>query len=91
VIFENSNPEVKEKYLKLVWSLDGTQPCANDDPDLWIENWTGRPIPRAIAKERCAGCPFIQQCLDYAVAADEELGIWGGTTTEERKEMRNGR
>lgn len=89
MIFDTDNPKVKEKFLKLVWQLDGTQPCANDDPDLWIENWTGRPIPSQTAQKMCEGCPFLAACRDYAVEAEEELGIWGGTTAEDRERIRN--
>lgn len=38
-----------------------------------------------MAKFICAGCPIKQECLDYAMAAQEDYGIWGGLTAEERK------
>mgnify|MGYP000508806734 CR=1 FL=1 len=38
-----------------------------------------------MAKFICAGCPIKQECLDYAMAAEEEFGIWGGLTADERK------
>jgi len=81
--------EIEEKRLDLLWSLDGSQPCI-EEPDKYIENWTGRPIPDEVAERLCAGCkPLIKEkCLTYAVAADEELGIWGGTTVAKRREIR---
>lgn len=88
MIFEHDDPEVKTKFLKLVWALDGTQPCA-DDPDMYMENWTGRPIPDEVAERACAGCKFIEQCKDYAIAADEEIGIWGGTSPDKRRRMKD--
>lgn len=83
MIFENDDPEVGRKFLKLVFALDGTQPC-KADPDKYTENWTSRPIPPEVARRACAGCKFVTECLDYATAAQEK-GIWGGTTTEERR------
>jgi hypothetical protein len=37
-----------------------------------------------VAKALCAECPIRQQCLEYAVEANEEWGIWGGLTPRER-------
>lgn len=87
MIFDSDDPEVADKFLTLLWKLDGTQPCA-EDPDKWTENWTGRPIPDEVAERMCAGCPFIKECDAYATAAGEETGIWGGRSPEMRK--RNG-
>ena len=43
----------------------------------------------ADAKAICAGCPVVLQCLQAALA-ENEYGIWGGTTMEERATMRRG-
>lgn len=82
MIFESDDPNVRKKFLRLVWALDGTQPCKKD-PDAYTENWTSRPIPPEVAQRACAGCKFIELCDDYATAAGEK-GIWGGKTTQER-------
>jgi len=37
-----------------------------------------------VAKKLCAQCPIKQECLEYAVEAEEEWGIWGGLTARER-------
>lgn len=90
-IFDFDEPDVGRKYLTLIWSLDGTQPCA-EEPDKYIENWTQRPIPHDVAERLCAACPIKikENCLDYALAAEEDIGIWGGTTPDQRKAMNNG-
>lgn len=88
MIFENDDPEVGVKYLKLLNALDGTQLCLDDEEGEWTENWTSRPIPDATAEALCAGCPFLEACRDYAVAAQEEHGIWGGTTYDMRKQLK---
>lgn len=55
-----------------------------------------RRIVIAEAKTVCRGCPYRARdwptpetggnglCLDYAVAAGERYGIWGGLTSRER-------
>ena len=39
------------------------------------------------AKRVCAGCPVRTQCLDYAIAASERHGVWGGLTELERRRL----
>jgi hypothetical protein len=41
------------------------------------------------AKAACSRCPVRLLCLDYAVSAGM-VGIWGGTTAEERSRMKQG-
>jgi hypothetical protein len=38
-----------------------------------------------MAKFICDTCPIKQICQDYAIAAEEEYGVWGGLTAEDRK------
>jgi len=30
------------------------------------------------------------QCLEFALATNQEAGVWGGTTEEERRRLRKG-
>ncbi|MDE0927696.1 MAG: WhiB family transcriptional regulator [Acidimicrobiales bacterium] len=39
------------------------------------------------AKNICAQCVVLSQCLDYAVNIREVHGIWGGTSGTERRIM----
>ena len=39
------------------------------------------------AKAICAQCPVIAECGEYALAAQEPYGVWGGLTQEERREL----
>jgi WhiB family redox-sensing transcriptional regulator len=43
----------------------------------------------ATAKAVCVDCPVAVQCLQAALA-ENEYGIWAGTTMEERRSMRKG-
>lgn len=46
------------------------------------------------AKAICTGlydgkpCPLLEKCLEFALVNNERFGIWGGTTAEERIELR---
>lgn len=37
-----------------------------------------------VAKSYCTACPLQELCLEYALEAEEEFGIWGGLTARER-------
>lgn len=39
------------------------------------------------AKEICASCAVREDCLNYALE-NEQIGIWGGLTGNERRRMR---
>ena len=40
------------------------------------------------AKEVCGECPVNRACLDYALETNQDSGIWGGTSEEERRILR---
>lgn len=40
------------------------------------------------AKAVCQACPVQTACLDYAITTNQEYGIWGGTSEEERRVLR---
>jgi WhiB family redox-sensing transcriptional regulator len=42
----------------------------------------------AQAKEVCAGCPVLEECLSYAIETRQTEGVWGGHTTKERTKLR---
>lgn len=37
------------------------------------------------------GCPVIAECLEWALAADEQWGVWGGATPAQRQAIANRR
>ena len=58
--------------------------CATTDPDLFFPDV--RDTAR-LAKRICGECPVQKECLDYAISAGEEYGVWGGTTELERRHL----
>jgi WhiB family redox-sensing transcriptional regulator len=59
--------------------------CRSADPELFFPvSSTGRSLEQVErAKAVCRTCIVRRQCLQYAIAANEE-GVWGGMTEEER-------
>lgn len=59
--------------------------CAQVDPELFFPQKGGLTSE---AKRICAGCTVAAQCLEYALNLGYgDTGIWGGTTTAERREI----
>ena len=40
------------------------------------------------AKRVCRSCDAQEPCLDFALATNQESGVWGGTSEEERRKLR---
>ena len=59
--------------------------CAETDPDLWFPE-KGHPV--AAAKRICFACEVRDECLAYALAHPELLGVWGGFTEPQRRVLR---
>ena len=64
--------------------------CNTVDPDLFFPvGVTGPAVAQiAAAKAVCAGCDVRPECLEFAITTNQEYGIWGGTSEEERRALR---
>jgi len=64
--------------------------CRDTDPDLFFPVGTTGPAIEQIenAKAVCRVCEVQKQCLDYALATNQDSGIWGGTSEDERRALR---
>lgn len=61
--------------------------CAGTDPEQFFPAFPSRGTAAA-ARELCASCPAVRSCLEYALADESIVGIWGGTNERERQVMR---
>lgn len=59
--------------------------CAETDPELFYPSKGENPT---IARQICAKCEVVAQCLAYALDSGEEHGVWGGTSPAERHATR---
>ena len=75
----------------LTWQQNGacrTGDAADFYPPMHNESKHERLARERRAKSICAACPVRRRCLEYAIAADERYGVWGGLTKDERRTLR---
>jgi WhiB family redox-sensing transcriptional regulator len=67
--------------------------CQEADPEVFFPvGVTGAAVPAiAAAKAICAECAAQAACLEFAVTTNQEYGIWGGLSEEERRDVRRAR
>jgi WhiB family redox-sensing transcriptional regulator len=64
--------------------------CRDTDPDLFFPiGTTGLAVVQIEeAKQVCLGCAAQLQCLEFALRSNQDSGVWGGTSEEERRQLR---
>ena len=55
----------------------------------WGERGPSRDERVRRAKEVCADCPVIDACRQHALEVQEQYGVWGGLSEEERLVLLN--
>ena len=76
--------------VEVSWQQDAA--CKDTpDPDVFFP---GKGEDAEAAKQVCAGCPVIGDCLEFALATmragDRDHGVYGGLTPAERARLRGG-
>ena len=74
----------------LDWRVDAA--CRDTDPALFFPvGVTGPAVDQiASAKQVCFSCLCKDKCLDFALSTNQDTGVWGGTSEEERRVTRRG-
>lgn len=64
--------------------------CRSVDPDLFFPvGTTGLALDQIEqAKAVCRACPSVDPCLEFALSTNQESGVWGATSEEERRKLR---
>ncbi|MET8168690.1 WhiB family transcriptional regulator [Streptomyces sp. NPDC102259] len=64
--------------------------CRHEDPDLFFPIGTSGPalLQTEQAKTVCRRCPVQEACLGWAMETDQSLGVWGGTSENERRALK---
>ena len=67
--------------------------CRDVDPDLFFPiGTTGIAIEQVDAAQRiCATCMVREPCLEFALASNQDAGVWGGLTEDERRTLKRAR
>jgi WhiB family redox-sensing transcriptional regulator len=68
----------------------GRSACRDSDPDIFFPIGSSGPAVEQIetARRICAACPVGTECIEFALETNQEAGIWGGTTEDERRRLR---
>lgn len=73
--------------LSLRWQSRAA--CRDADPELFFfegdEQAPANAAQLEQARQVCSRCPVRVQCGEYALAAFEEHGVWGGMTERDRR------
>ncbi len=64
--------------------------CRDTDPELFFPvGTTGLAVDQIDnAKRVCETCPAQEACLAFALATNQDSGVWGGLSEEERRNVR---
>ncbi|MYY80862.1 MULTISPECIES: WhiB family transcriptional regulator [unclassified Streptomyces] len=64
--------------------------CRAEDPELFFPIGNTGPALLQIeeAKAVCRHCPVMEQCLQWALEAGQDEGVWGGLSEDERRAAR---
>lgn len=67
--------------------------CRDTDPELFFPiGATGMALVQIDrAKEVCGECIVRSACLDFALGTNQDSGVWGGLSEEERRVIRRQR
>jgi WhiB family redox-sensing transcriptional regulator len=67
--------------------------CRDTDPDLFFPvGTTGAAVDQIeSAKQVCNSCEVKLQCLEFALSTNQESGVWGGASEDERRQIRRAR
>jgi WhiB family transcriptional regulator, redox-sensing transcriptional regulator len=64
--------------------------CLTEDPELFFPVGNTGPAVDQIeqAKSVCRECGVATQCLEYAIKENQDTGVWGGLSEDERKSLK---
>jgi WhiB family redox-sensing transcriptional regulator len=87
------NRKLGEELLKMTITITDwrdTAACLDSDPSLFFPvGSTGPAVEQiAMATTICTTCQVIDDCLQYALETNQESGVWGGYSEEDRRRLR---
>lgn len=67
--------------------------CLTEDPDLFFPvGKSAEALEQAErAKSICRRCPVIDPCLQFAFDTNQDAGVWGGMSEDERRSLKRRR
>lgn len=71
------------RISKPAWFVDAA--CRGEGPEAFFP---AKGKPTNATRQRCAECPVVRQCHEYAMADVTLEGIWAGLSVEQRDQLR---
>jgi WhiB family redox-sensing transcriptional regulator len=67
--------------------------CRDEDPELFFPIGTTGPALLQVdeAKAVCQRCDAVDECLTWALDSDQDAGVWGGLSEDERRAVKRRR
>ena len=64
--------------------------CRDTDPELFFPVGNTGPAVDQIEKAKtvCGRCTVSEQCLQYALETNQDSGVWGGLSEDERRALK---
>ncbi|RAJ61724.1 transcription factor WhiB [Streptomyces sp. Amel2xB2] len=69
-------------------NVEASAACAEVETELFFND---RPADIELAKDICASCPVRAACLERALENNEQFGVFGGLTANQRRALRRKR
>lgn len=77
------------------WAVDWVHRarCKDEDPELFFPIGTSGPaaVQIEVAKAICCQCTVKAECLEWALGTNQDAGVWGGLSEDERRAVRRAR
>ena len=88
---EGSTLSVAESIEEMDWQEHAA--CRDHENVIFFgpeqgESELERQPREAHAKSICQRCPVAEPCLEFALLTNQDSGIWGGTSEDERRKLR---
>jgi WhiB family redox-sensing transcriptional regulator len=77
-----------QQHMDMQWLNQAR--CLNEDPELFFPVGNTGPAVDQIdqAKAVCRECAVSTSCLEYAIKENQDTGVWGGLSEDERKSLK---
>jgi len=64
--------------------------CLEEDPELFfpVGNTDRAFLQFERARVVCLRCEVVRTCLDWAIESDQDAGVWGGLSEEQRRNLK---
>ena len=64
--------------------------CLDESPELFFPIGNTGPALDQIkeAKAVCGRCKVVETCLEWAMQAGQDFGVWGGLSEDERRALK---